>query len=173
MDRTNSTGRSSWLLESIVGSPTGSGTGRCAWSPRSNRCCRSPDVPGSGRGRASPRSAGGRVPSGNLQQRQPGPAHRIGHGVHPDPPALGAVGVDARRAVGASGGLEQLAHPPIELRATPLPRRRAAVAPFVNHETLTPSNGQLELNRSAHHWDERSRLLSPENGIGSAIEVVE
>jgi hypothetical protein len=31
----------------------------------------------------------------------------------------------------------------------------------------------LELNRSAHHWDERNRLLSPENGIGSAIEVVE
>jgi hypothetical protein len=31
----------------------------------------------------------------------------------------------------------------------------------------------LELNRSVHHWDERSRLLSPENGIGSAIEVVE
>ena len=32
---------------------------------------------------------------------------------------------------------------------------------------------KLELNRSAHHWDERNRLLSPENGIGSAIEVVE
>jgi hypothetical protein len=31
----------------------------------------------------------------------------------------------------------------------------------------------LELNRSAHHWDEGNRLLSPENGIGSAIEVVE
>jgi hypothetical protein len=31
----------------------------------------------------------------------------------------------------------------------------------------------LELNRSVHHWDERSRLLSPENGIGSAIEIVE
>jgi hypothetical protein len=31
----------------------------------------------------------------------------------------------------------------------------------------------LELNRSAHHWDEGNRLLSPENGISSAIEVVE
>jgi hypothetical protein len=31
----------------------------------------------------------------------------------------------------------------------------------------------LELSRSVHHWDERNRLLSPENGIGLAIEVVE
>jgi hypothetical protein len=32
---------------------------------------------------------------------------------------------------------------------------------------------KLELNRSAHHWDERNRLLSAENGVGSAIEVIE
>jgi hypothetical protein len=59
-------------------------------------------------------------------------AHRIGHGVYPDSPALGdQVGVDARRAVGASRGLQQLTHTLIDLRPTPLPRRRAAVQPFV------------------------------------------
>ncbi len=31
----------------------------------------------------------------------------------------------------------------------------------------------LELSRSAHHWGKGNRFLSPENGIGSAIEVVE
>ena len=35
------------------------------------------------------------------------------------------------------------------------------------------SKEDLELSRSVHHWDERNRLLSPENGIGLAIEVVE
>jgi hypothetical protein len=38
---------------------------------------------------------------------------------------------------------------------------------------LNAVSKDLELNRSAHHLDERNRLLSPENGIGSAIEVVE
>lgn len=63
-------GQHSWI------SPTGSGTGRCAWSPRSNRCWRSPDVPGSGRDRASPRSAGvgfrvGTCSSARRRRRQP------------------------------------------------------------------------------------------------------
>jgi len=31
----------------------------------------------------------------------------------------------------------------------------------------------LELNRSAHHWDEGSRSLSPEDRVCAAVEVVE
>jgi hypothetical protein len=31
----------------------------------------------------------------------------------------------------------------------------------------------LELNPSVHHWGKGNRSLSPEDGVGSAIEVVE
>jgi hypothetical protein len=53
-----------------------------------------------------------------------------------------------------------------------------ALSSFVTSSVIRRRKGHrlgigLELNRSAHHWDERNRLLSPENGIGSAIEVVE
>ena len=40
----------------------------------------------------------------------------------------------------------------------------------VTFETLETC---LELNRSAHHWDEGNRWLSPEDGVCAAVEVVE
>ena len=50
---------------------------------------------------------------------------------------------------------------------------RAVLAPLVPRQGFETLISRLALNRSAHHWDERNRLLSPEDGIGSAVEVVE
>jgi hypothetical protein len=45
-----------------------------------------------------------------------------------------------------------------------------------HHESAFEMEGletDLELNRSAHHWDEGSRSLSPEDRVCAAVEVVE
>src|SRR6476659_571644 len=70
------------------------------------------------------------------------PAHRVGHRVHPDPPALGAqISVNARRAIGAAGGLEQLPHPLVELGAPALPIGGPATQPLMQPRDADPEEG--------------------------------
>jgi hypothetical protein len=52
------------------------------------------------------------------------------------------------------------------LRASDLPKR-VEIPPSACLEN------DLELNRSAHHWDEGSRSLPPEDRVCAAVEVVE
>jgi hypothetical protein len=40
-------------------------------------------------------------------------------------------------------------------------------------ELRTCLNKDLALNQSAHHWGKSNRLLSPEDGVGSVVEVLE
>ena len=49
-------------------------------------------------------------------------------------------------------------------------RRIAVPSPTRSFETLVWG---LALNRSAHRLDQVSRLLAPEDGVGSVVEVVE